>query len=1528
MTFVSYAQNLEDLVLWRALKDIDAGFYIDVGAADPTVHSVTHAFYERGWSGINIEPTAAFFERLSAERPRDINLNALAGEAPGVVTLFEFESLGLSTMDEPVARRHIEAGIAHRTVAMPVLTLASVCESRGAKPIHFLKIDVEGAERAVLLGMDFTQYRPWVVVVEATEPMSPVSTRARWEDVIVNAGYVFAHFDGLNCYYVAPDHQDLKDILSVPPSIFDEYIRVEEEVFRRQAEEWRLRLVQLGEEAEGWRQDLLNRQADIENLHAHLASVQAHQAALQGACDQALAERDEALRQSAQLTGDLARQADDLARQAEALRHRDEALAHRAAEIERLAGELARRAEEIARLGAHIAEIERLLAATWASFSWRVTIPLRDISRRFPGVARTVRDTLARHPRVAQLVRRVLRGARRAVSGQPMPVPALSEPPPAVTQPAVITPQAAVSAPAALPANPKSWMFLGDTIEWLQTHQQLSGVGKVTTELFLASVAGPSRARLLPCAPAPNPSGMASISLADTAAYLAHRSGAHPGTSIGLWLVRGDVPPAVAFAPVAGDHVLFTGVVWTDHYVRLFLDLVQQGIRFSVFVYDIIPILNPEFVDAAFLPGFRRWLQTVLTRADCVFVSSPGVRDQILRWAALSDIVVSARLVPVAFGMAVPTLQDDSDRGINLPGVRAGNFVLSVGTIDRRKNQSLLCRVWTRLLDDLGQAAVPQLVLVGRDDLDLSNHGPARAAIENRDIVVLQGVSDADLARLYAACQFTAFPSLSEGYGLPVAESLAFGKLCVASDLPVIREHAGELPWYFPPNDEAAAYAALKAAITDLPARQAAEARIAADFRSSSWVETIESIASSIDAALRQPPAPMPPQPNRLVVPGVGVPATLPALDKARAWCTEDDPDVSILIINWNAYRLTRACVQHIWANTTDIRYEIIIADNGSGAEDLAALSSLGRGVRLLPLGVNRYFGEACNIAAEAARGRILCLLNNDCFGQPGWLVALVGALQSDPSVGAAWPLFLFPDQTVQEAGGSINEGGYPVRFGRGEKLQPGAAPDYMTARDVDYISAAALVMRRDTYLRAGGFDLSYEPAYYEDADLCFKLRALGLTVRFCPEARAVHIEGAAANEDPAATARRKALGDLNRGKFVSRWGRYLQSRGGTDLAAIAGEIFIDPSTDPGESRRRTAALYTPYAITPGGGERFLLTIASLLAEDHDVVVVTPQPYSRLRLLNIGHEFGIDLSRCQPMTEAAFLAAAPPDLMVTVGNHIVPPIQPRTRNSFYICQFPFPMPAGMETRTLDWEFGYRRVIVYSEYAKAHVLAALSAYRMPRWPVEVAYPAVPQVAGRAAAKKQIVLTVGRFFAGGHNKRHDLMIEAFLRLQQSFDGPLEMHLAGSSMPEPMHMNYLNELMRMAEGKAITFHVNASQETLTELYRDAAVYWHATGLGADLAREPFLAEHFGISLVEAMSAECVPLAFNAGGPREIIDHGVNGYLYGSIEELVALTQDVLRPGNKSARKAMGQAAGQRARGFAPDVFARRVSAILREP
>ncbi|PJJ96367.1 hypothetical protein CO641_14045 [Lysobacteraceae bacterium NML91-0213] len=223
MTVISYAQNFEDVMLWRALRHIENGFYIDVGAQSPDVDSVTRLFYERGWRGINVEPSEQWYRALLERRPRDVNLNVAAGRASGEIDLHEFGGTGLSTAVDAYASSHEKSGFRREVVQVKVRTLQSICEEYHVAPVHFLKIDVEGYEGDVLAGVDFSIVRPWIVVVEATLPNTQIPSYEDWESILSNSDYDFVYFDGLNRYYVAAERRSLSESFLAPPNVFDDF---------------------------------------------------------------------------------------------------------------------------------------------------------------------------------------------------------------------------------------------------------------------------------------------------------------------------------------------------------------------------------------------------------------------------------------------------------------------------------------------------------------------------------------------------------------------------------------------------------------------------------------------------------------------------------------------------------------------------------------------------------------------------------------------------------------------------------------------------------------------------------------------------------------------------------------------------------------------------------------------------------------------------------------------------------------------------------------------------------------------------------------------------------------------------------------------------------------------------------------------------------------------------------------------------------------------------------------------------------
>lgn len=300
-----------------------------------------------------------------------------------------------------------------------------------------------------------------------------------------------------------------------------------------------------------------------------------------------------------------------------------------------------------------------------------------------------------------------------------------------------------------------------------------------------------------------------------------------------------------------------------------------------------------------------------------------------------------------------------------------------------------------------------------------------------------------------------------------------------------------------------------------------------------------------------------------------------------------DSPRVAVIIPVHGKLAWTLACLRSLALHASETPIEILVVDDASPDETAATLAQV-RGLRLLSNDRNLGFIRSCNAGAHAARAPYLLFLNNDTQVTPGWLDRLLETYLEEPDCGIVGSQLVYPDGRLQEAGALVYDDGEAWNVGRFEQRDD---PRYLYRRDVDYVSGAALLIERALFQRLGGFDTRYEPAYCEDMDLAFAVRAAGRRVVYEPTSVVIHCEGISSGTD--LTAGTKQYQVLNRAKFIEKWADMLkhQPARGTPVnkAIHAGQrhIFVmdtltpDPKRDAGSLQ-----LYNIMKLLRGMGWR------------------------------------------------------------------------------------------------------------------------------------------------------------------------------------------------------------------------------------------------------------------------------------------------------------------------------------------------------
>lgn len=308
---------------------------------------------------------------------------------------------------------------------------------------------------------------------------------------------------------------------------------------------------------------------------------------------------------------------------------------------------------------------------------------------------------------------------------------------------------------------------------------------------------------------------------------------------------------------------------------------------------------------------------------------------------------------------------------------------------------------------------------------------------------------------------------------------------------------------------------------------------------------------------------------------------------------TSASPRASIVIPVYGAFGHTLACLRAIAAHPPATAFEVIVIDDASPDDSLAKLRAID-GLHVHARATNGGFIAACNDGASLARGDVLVFLNNDTVPQPGWLDALLATFDAQPDAGLVGAKLLYPDGRLQEAGGVVFADGSGWNYGR---FEDPVDCRYTYLRDADYVSGAAIAIPRALFERLGGFDVRYVPAYYEDTDLAFKVRAAGLRVLYQPASVVVHDEGTTSGTDM--NAGPKAAQVRNQVTFAGKW-----------RDALASQLPAGSIPTPALLHRQQRQVLVIDALTPqpdrDSGSLRLVNLMRLLIEEGAHVMFVP----------------------------------------------------------------------------------------------------------------------------------------------------------------------------------------------------------------------------------------------------------------------------------------------------------------------------------
>lgn len=840
---VSYSLNHEDVRIWKALSGVGITTYVDVGAAHPIEHSDTRLFHDRGWRGVNIEPGPHFSELVS-DRPDDVNLELAVASSNGSARFaLAIDHPNLSSLDLSSAENTTLPTTRWAFVDVATRRLDSILdESMGDRPIGFLKIDVEGTEADVIASNDWSRHRPIVVVVEAVSPGTLEPSHLPWEQLLLDAGYVFAFDDGINRFYAREDHPEVRERLALPVSPADGFIpwhlvvlditRAREVALEEELAARIERNAVLQSELEQRIERMLVLARKVETLEALASASETAHEATRSDLDDATATRSDLLRRAVE----------------------------RDRQLKEATAELARARTEVASLHSilHGVEAQRdSIAATHArqSATWSLRVGRNIVSRvrRFRPIlgipARAIHRSVRRHRvRPERLAAEV---AEFTAAGRPLATTSAWASSPSTSPDA----NASDRLRAEILRRRTDGPHLLDPDEWDAVVSTVSSDPSAAIGLQRLAVLHTAIAEGETCAPRGS-----TLVIDVTGAQLVNQCGTRTHARRVLDQALDSIPPSARVLLWQSPLLPRLGPEFTD---RTDGDWDPRHLEEVGAFLQLAPFIHPRgdtYIELIASPHVRRagiWLDAIIGSNPAFFLPTAeqcfeyqfgieviGRLDRVL---SLSDCSAAEA---VALGVDPHRAVTTGCRpGLGSPSPTTGvspvgfaDHIVVVGNGLPHKNLALGiagCLPLVADREDLGIVAVANISAEQEFELrELLDHlGVRRDRLDVRRLI-----ADAEFEELIVRAKAVVIPSLHEGYSLSVAESIDRGTPVVLSDIAAHRELLGDGEWLFDPVDVNSLTRTLRRVIADRGRMLAIQMdRHAGSARDDRFIESIRS---------------------------------------------------------------------------------------------------------------------------------------------------------------------------------------------------------------------------------------------------------------------------------------------------------------------------------------------------------------------------------------------------------------------------------------------------------------------------------------------------------------------------------------------------------------------------------------------------------------------------------------------------------------------------------------------------------------